>query len=142
MPSDIFGTFRVQKCPEKWDTVISGAIRRYGIGRPTFEEVSGAVVVTFRAPVRPGAEEGHRVGTRSALSRHQVQILERAKSPKPLKDLLQLCGRTDRTKFRDQVLRPLLEAGLLELTIPDKPTSSLQKYRTTAAGERLLKERR
>jgi hypothetical protein len=49
-------------------------------------------------------------------------------------------GRTDRTKFRDQVLRPLIEAGLLELTIPDKPTSPHQRYRATAVGQALLKQ--
>jgi ATP-dependent DNA helicase RecG len=43
-------------------------------------------------------------------------------------------GRSDRTKFRNQVLRPLLDAGWLEMTIPDKPRSSRQQYRTTAAG--------
>jgi len=33
-------------------------------------------------------------------------------------------GRTDRTKFRAQVLRPQLGAGLLAMTIPDKSTST------------------
>lgn len=49
-------------------------------------------------------------------------------------ELMEAAGRTNRTKFRDQVLRPLLDAGLLEMTIPDKPRSSRQQYRTTAAG--------
>ncbi|MCP5321049.1 MAG: transcriptional regulator [Pseudomonadales bacterium] len=50
-------------------------------------------------------------------------------------------GHTNRTRFRDQVLRPLLDAGLLELTIPDKPRSPKQQYRTTAAGlARIVKE--
>jgi ATP-dependent DNA helicase RecG len=52
------------------------------------------------------------------------------------------CGRTNRTKFRDQVLRPLLEAGLLEMTVPDKPRSPQQRYRTTEAGRRLSEEAR
>jgi ATP-dependent DNA helicase RecG len=43
-------------------------------------------------------------------------------------------GRTDRTKFRHQVIRPLLLRGLLEMTLPDKPTSSQQKYRLTDQG--------
>jgi hypothetical protein len=47
-------------------------------------------------------------------------------------------GRTDRTKFRDQVIAPLLEAGLLEMTIPDKPRSSKQQYRITEAGRAAL----
>ncbi len=47
-------------------------------------------------------------------------------------------GRTNRTKFRNQVLRPLLEAGWIEMTIPDKPTSRHQRYRTTASGREVL----
>lgn len=46
-------------------------------------------------------------------------------------DLMEIAKRTDRTKFRNQVLNPLLNAGLLEMTIPDKPRSSKQKYRLT-----------
>ena len=47
-------------------------------------------------------------------------------------------GRKDRTKFRNQVLRPLLDAGWIEMTIPDKPTSRMQRYRTTAVGREVL----
>ncbi|MDP2792476.1 MAG: hypothetical protein Q8O25_00080 [Sulfurisoma sp.] len=39
---------------------------------------------------------------------------------------------------RDQVLKPMLADGLLEMTIPDKPTSSKQRYRTTDIGRNLL----
>lgn len=47
-------------------------------------------------------------------------------------------GRTNRTKFRNQVLNPLIEAGLIEMTIPDKPTSSKQRYRITDKGRNFL----
>ena len=47
-------------------------------------------------------------------------------------------GRKDRTKFRNQVLKPLLKAGWLEMTVPDKPTSRRKKYRTTDAGRQAL----
>lgn len=47
-------------------------------------------------------------------------------------------GRSDRTKFRHQVLNPLLDAGLIEMTIPDKPRSSKQRYRLTQKGRKLL----
>ena len=49
-------------------------------------------------------------------------------------------GGKDRTKFRNQVLKPLLDAGWLEVTVPDKPTSSKQKYRLTDKGRQLLAE--
>jgi ATP-dependent DNA helicase RecG len=54
---------------------------------------------------------------------------------------MQIDGRTDRTKFRNQVLNPMLEAGWLEMTIPDKPTSSKQKYRLTEKGRLMLEQK-
>lgn len=51
-------------------------------------------------------------------------------------ELMAIAGRTDRTKFRHQVLNPLIEARLLEMTIPNKPTSSKQKYRLTDKGKK------
>ena len=57
---------------------------------------------------------------------------------KSLVDLMAVVGRVNRTKFRDQVLNPLLAKGLIEMTVPEKPKSRLQKYRLTAAGRALL----
>ncbi len=37
--------------------------------------------------------------------------------------------------FRDRYLQPALAAGLIEMTIPDKPRSSRQKYRLTTKGQ-------
>jgi ATP-dependent DNA helicase RecG len=48
--------------------------------------------------------------------------------------MMNAVGRRNRTKFRDGLVKPLIEAGWLEPTIPDKPRSRLQRYRTTAAG--------
>ncbi len=47
-----------------------------------------------------------------------------------------------RKTFRVNYLQPLMEAGWLEMTIPDKPTSSKQKYRLTDKGRQLLAELR
>ena len=41
--------------------------------------------------------------------------------------------------FRRAYLLPALAAGLIEMTIPDKPQSSLQRYRLTRKGQRLRK---
>lgn len=88
-----------------------------------------------------GAEAGpvtSAVGTRLGPSRDQVEILRKCLSEKPVTELLEASGRSNRTKFRDQVLRPLLDQGWLEMTIPDKPTSSKQKYRLTKKGRALM----
>lgn len=40
--------------------------------------------------------------------------------------------------FREAYLLPALQGGYVEMTIPDKPKSSRQKYRLTARGSALL----
>jgi ATP-dependent DNA helicase RecG len=77
-------------------------------------------------------------GTKSALSQHQVEIMKQCREERPIGDLMEIAKRTDRTKFRNQVLNPLLNAGLLEMTTPDKPRSSKQKYRLTEKGRAVL----
>ena len=48
--------------------------------------------------------------------------------------LQQALGLKDDEHFRKAYLQPALDAGLIEMTIPDKPRSSKQKYRLTAEG--------
>ncbi len=54
--------------------------------------------------------------------------------------LMTWAGRSNRSKFREAVLTPLLVLGLLEMTIPDKPNSSKQRYRLTEQGKALRDE--
>ncbi|MBI4881355.1 MAG: putative DNA binding domain-containing protein [Planctomycetes bacterium] len=119
-------------------------------------ETSGFTTAIFRpnpevrAAVEAGAGDGTRSGprrdqggaqsgTKSALSQHQVATLRKCLLEQRLVELMEIAGRTDRTKFRNQVLAPLLAEGLIELTIPDKPRSSRQRYRLTAKGRQFLK---
>lgn len=44
--------------------------------------------------------------------------------------------------FRTNYLQPLLDAGWLEMTVPDKPRSSKQKYRLTEKGRELQEQLR
>lgn len=40
-------------------------------------------------------------------------------------------GLQDRKSFTSRYLKPALNAGLIEMTVPEKPNSRLQKYRLT-----------
>jgi DNA-binding PadR family transcriptional regulator len=51
-------------------------------------------------------------------------------------------GLADRKSFRERYLRPALDDGLIEMTIPDKPNSRLQKYRLTDKGRQLVEYRK
>jgi len=121
--------------------------RAQGCPEPKFE-VTGFFTAIFRpnpevraqAEAQESGQVTEQVGTKLALSRHQVEILAKCREDQPLVTLLAVTGRSDRTKFRNQVLGPLLAEDLLEMTHPDKPRSSKQRYRLTAKGRAFLKE--
>ena len=75
------------------------------------------------------APSQHQVGTKSELNAEQLQVLSKFDGDMSITALMSVLKRTDRSKFRSQILNPLMTAGLVEQTIPDKPTSSKQKYR-------------
>ena len=125
---------------------ITQACQMAKLPAPHFEEADGGVRVTLFArsintdTIHAVLASTYGDGTKLALSGHQVEILRKCMISKGIKDLMILTDRSDRTKFRNQVLRPLLEQGLVEMTLPDKPTSSLQQYRTTKLGRTALKQ--
>jgi hypothetical protein len=53
---------------------------------------------------------------------------------------MQSLGLSHRPNFLALHLRPALQAKLIQMTVPDKPNSRLQKYRLTQAGQRWLEE--
>lgn len=88
------------------------------------------------------------VGTRSGLSRDQVGtklelsseqrlVLAQMADEHDIAGLMRWVGRSNRSKFREAVLAPLLEFELVSMTIPDKPNSSKQRYRLTEKGKAL-----
>lgn len=104
--------------------------RRYGVEPPTFEEQGGGLIVTFRAIIGPTQQVTPQV----------VAILKAAARPCTRSEL-QRAGRLKaREHFRKAYLEPLLATRWLEMTIPEQPRSSRQRYRMTAAGKGLLRE--
>ena len=56
------------------------------------------------------------------------------------RQLQDLLGIAHRPHFLQTYLNPALEAGFIEMTLPDKPTSRNQRYRRTSAGEALARQ--
>jgi len=75
---------------------------------------------------------------KSVLSGVAEKILRMAESPTDAQTLMGAVGHTNRTRFRSAIMKPLMDAGLLEPTIPDKPRSSKLKYRLTQKGQELM----
>lgn len=69
----------------------------------------------------------------------QVIRVYRAVGDKALtkQQIMNILGLEDRENFRLNYLQPALAVGLLEMTIPDKPTSKNQKYRKSQKGKGL-----
>ncbi|MHC1791136.1 Fic family protein [Solidesulfovibrio sp.] len=68
-----------------------------------------------------------------------LMVMDGEMSREELQDLLRL---QDRKSFRARYLRPALADGFIEMTIPDKPNSPLQRYQITEKGRQWLQLRR
>ena len=123
--------------------------RERGYPEPAFN-TDGFFTVTF-TPIQTPVEDRHQVGNKKALSGHQdgtkwvlreeeLKLLKNLTKESTLVELLTVTGRSDRSKFRKNVLLPLIQDGLIELTIPDKPRSQHQRYRITPVGKDALEE--
>jgi ATP-dependent DNA helicase RecG len=62
-------------------------------------------------------------------------VLRAAKASASREELQVAVGLRNREHFRQTYLEPLVSGGCLEATVPDKPTSRLQRYRLTPKGE-------
>ena len=110
-------------------TAIGALIRRCreaGLPEPTFAVTDGFVATVWRKPGDVAGEVTRLLLVcQGEITRRQMQAR------------LSLKGDDN---FRRLYLVPALEAGLIEMTIPDKPTSRMQKYRLTAAGAAKLNQ--
>ena len=71
------------------------------------------------------------IGSQATEQATEQAILKFCKEPKNTSEIMQLLGLKHREHFRSSILKPLIEKNLLELTIPDKPKSPKQKYKTS-----------
>ena len=71
------------------------------------------------------------LGTKRGLSQDHLKILKNCKNESSAIELMEILKRTNKSKFKNTIINPLIENGFFELTNPDKPKSPTQKYRLT-----------
>ena len=71
------------------------------------------------------------LGTKKGLSWDHLKILKNCKNESSATELMEILNRTNKSKFKNTIVNPLVENGFFELTNPDKPKSPTQKYRLT-----------
>ena len=72
------------------------------------------------------------LGTKKGLSQDHLIILRNCKNESSANELMKILNRTNKSKFKNVIIYPLVENGFFELTNPDKPKSPSQKYRLTS----------
>ena len=100
----------------------------------------GAVDATEIQPGTDSVPSLSQVRPKSIALALKRLILHEANGTADIATLMRRAEHTNRTRFRKTILLPLIEASLLEPTIPDKPTSSKQRYRLTAKGRLILEK--
>ncbi|MBM4046367.1 MAG: hypothetical protein FJ279_14755 [Planctomycetes bacterium] len=128
---------------EKWGRGTNRVItmcREAGLRPPEFEEIAGAAVVRFRVNVAgPQQVTGEVTGEVAGEVPGEVRrLLAVVKGEMKRQEIQAALGLKHEDHFRKAYLTPALKRGLVEMTIPDKPRSSKQKYRVSESGKRAL----
>ena len=119
---------------------IRNETRAQGCPEPEFE-ANGFVTVTFRPnpAVRAEAEEYPAVRVTTEVT-GEVRLLQVIAGEMTRQHLQEALGLKHEDHFRKAYLLPALQAGLIKMTIPDKPRSRNQRYRLTPAGREFLRQ--
>ena len=72
------------------------------------------------------------LGTKKGLRQDHLKILRNCKNESSAIELMKILNRTNKSKFKNVIINPLVENRFFELTNPDKPKSPSQKYRLTS----------
>jgi ATP-dependent DNA helicase RecG len=148
----IAGAFHRTGAVEVWGRGTNRVIemcKKHGAAPPTFEEMQGFLIVTFKAQLVAGGMA--RVG-----SQVESKVESRVESVGGLEDRIaavvklgplsksEIAIAVGKQKVDGQLhsaVRQMLQKGLIEYTLPDKANSRLQKYRLTEKGRQVLSER-
>jgi len=108
--------------------------RKHKCPEPKFT-VNGFFTATFW----PNVEIAHKIAPQvTEQVSEQVTILKFCSTPKQKQEILARLRLSPVYLNFKRHIQPLVEQGFLEMTIPDKPRSSKQRYKTTDLGRKVL----
>ena len=81
-----------------------------------------------------GLESGVESGVESEIANRILELLQSDALGKL--EIAQRLGKSKPTRYLNDLVRKMLETGLIEYTIPEKPNSRLQKYRLAPKQKR------
>jgi len=106
---------------------------------PEFALTDGFVVTIRRKPELAFESVGGLTGEVTGEVQRLLKVLVGEMKRTEIQEALAL---RHEDYFREAYLIPALTAGMIEMTIPGKPTSSKQKYRVTEKGQEFLTKQR
>ena len=115
---------------------IRDACLEHGVLEPAIEVSPDWLTVTFPRSVEPVAPHVSPHVT-PHVTPHVGRLVAALRGEMSRVELMRAVGLRDRRHFARTYLRPGLGAGLVEMTLPDSPTSRTQKYRLTALGRQV-----
>ena len=119
-------------------TFPGGGPGKASAGRGTDRDNAMAAGVSTETGGRTSSDlSGDSAELLTAPSEIQWRIIELCDVPRRLANVMVAIGETDRSHFKRQHVDPLLEGGILRMTIPGKPSAAAQRYVLTEAGAAL-----
>ena len=114
------------------------AWRDAGLAAPVIEELFGGgtpnrTILTLPLAFGSGTSLGTNLGTNLGTGdeANKKRIIEFCQKPRSKAEIQKHLGISSERYVRQKLLTPLLKKGVLSRTIPDKPSSSNQKYIAT-----------
>jgi len=102
-----------------------------------FKEVAKLFIASFDRPSFMDDEGGSIDKTPQVTPQVQKLLISLSDEMSRI-ELMKSMGLKDRMHFAREFLLPAIEARLIEMTLPEKPNSRLQKYRLTKKGRNLI----
>ena len=119
------------------------------VPEPKYTVHPGDIMIHFTAP-KGFAELGSKRGQHESqndqdtiqdtIQDKQSSLLKFCMTPRSREEMQQYMGLSNRSHFMREYLTPLLDKEMIEMTLPDRPTSRNQRYITAEKGRAFLNE--